>query len=154
MPRTRITGGLVSEIERLLDRNDDHATIAAGLDVGENVVSVIAGDKLRVGRPQVADLHEQRMLNGCRGIGAPTVRMVQRMLQVGILNQQQIAREAGVSPHIVEQVAAGLRGTVSTERPFVFADLDERFMPVPVRCAECGVLISVVPCRACRARQN
>ena len=86
------------------------------------------------------------------GLDASTIRMIQRMLAVGILGHKAIAREAGVSPNMVTDVANGKRKAVTLSRPQL--DEEEQFVREPIRCDQCGALISVVPCRACCARQE
>jgi hypothetical protein len=73
------------------------------------------------------------------------------MLDGGWLEPVQIAREAGVSMNLVTDVAMGRRDAVSTTRPTL--NEGEEFLPRPIRCEECGGLISIVPCRACRANR-
>ena len=147
---TQITGAVVNDIDRLLAQGVGHAVIAAELTVSEYVVGVIAGDKLRVGRPPLPDRPGRRVSSVCRAVDAATIRMIERMLQVGILNQSQIAREAGVSASVVKRVAAGKRLAVSKERPYLFKDLGERFLPAPIYCSGCGAKLSIVPsARAC-----
>jgi len=151
MERTQITAAVVEEIDRRLAQQEAPAAIAARLKVSQYVVGVVAGDKLGKGRPQPRDLFAQRAPNSSRGVDATTIRMIQRMLQVGILRRRQIAHEAGVSLNIVEQVAVGKRLPTTTGHPIVFKDLGERFLEEPIRCAHCGAMLSIVPCRACRA---
>lgn len=154
MERADITAAVIAETERLLAEGLDHATIAARLKITEYVVGVVDGDKLGKGRPQPRDLYRRRVPNRSRGIDATTIRMIERMLQVGMLCRWQIAREAGVSLNIVEEVATGRRLPVTTGRPVVFKDLGERFLEEPVRCSDCGAMISIAPCRACRALRS
>ena len=151
MDRREITAAVVEQTDRLLAEGIDHAVIAARLGITEYVVGVIDGDKLGKGRSQPQRPSKRRQSRTNRGVDAATIRMIQRMLQVGILNHGEIAREAHVSSHIVEQVASGRRAAVSTDRPVVLKDLGERFLPKPIRCSGCRAKISIVPCRACRA---
>lgn len=154
MHHTEITATLVEEIERLLTQETAHAVIADRLKVSEYLVGVIAGDKIGRGRRPPPEVVGQRLFNHLRGIDAATIRMIQRMLQVNMLPQRQIALETGVSTRMVEMVAAGERLPVSTEHPFVFKDLGERFLATPIRCTHCGAMISIAPCRACRALRS
>ncbi len=80
--------------------------------------------------------------------------MIQRMLGVGVLNQRQIAREAGVSAHIVQMVSTGKRSDRYHRATLCLRRLGELFLEEPVRCQECGAMIHITPCRACRARSN
>ena len=82
-------------------------------------------------------------------VEATTICRIQRMLEVGWLNHQGIAREAGVSANLVADVASGKRPAITLSRPILAEG--ERFLPKPVRCSVCRVRISVVPCRACVA---
>ena len=154
MDRKPITAAIVEEADRLLAQGVEHAVISARLGITEYVVAVMAGDELRVGRHCPEQCHSRRVLNPARAIDAATIRMIQRMLEVGILSPGQIAREAGVSGHVVNLVAKGQRQAVSTERPYVFKDLDERFLPKSIRCSGCHGMIAIVPCRVCRARRE
>ena len=97
---------------------------------------------------------ERRVHNRQPGVDAVTIRMIQRMIDVGILNYGEIAQEAGVSRGVVEGLATGKREPVSTERPIVFKDLGERALPKPIRCSGCRATITVVPCLVCRARRE
>lgn len=154
MKHTDITASVVDEIDRLLAEQTAHAAIAERLNVSEYLVGVIAGDKIGRGRRSPPDAAGRRSFNSLRGIDAATIRSIQRMLQVSMRSQRQIALETGVSTRIVEMVAAGERLPISTERPFVLKDLGERFLEKPIRCAECGAMLSIVPCRACRALRS
>ena len=154
MDHTEITATVVEEIDRLLAQQTAHPVISDRLKVSEYLVGVIAGDKLGWGRRPTPGSAGQRTFNCLRGIDAATIRMIQRMLQVNMLPQRQIAVETGVSTRIVEMVAAGKRLPISTERPFVFKDLGERFVEEPFRCTHCGAMLSIVPCRACRALRS
>ena len=154
MERADITAAVIAEADQLLALGLDHATIAARLHITGYVVGVVDGDELGKGRPQPRDLYGWRVPNRSRGVDATTIHMIERMLQVGLLCRRQIAREAGVSLNIVEQVAAGKRLPVTTGRPIVFKDLGERFLEEPVRCSHCGAMISIVPCRICRALRS
>lgn len=149
MHRTEITAAVVDQADRLLTFRLDHATIAARLGLTEYVVGVIAGDRGRDGRQQPPDRSKRHMPDRPNAMDSSVVRMVQRMLAVGMLNYSQIAREAGVSLNFVIQIANGDRTAVSTLRP-VLSD-GERFVRESVRCGGCGRKIYVVPCRACRA---
>ena len=150
MKRSEITAAVVIDIDRLLAEGLDHAAIAARLGVTEYVVGVIAGDKIGKGRRPPPGRSDRRVMNSSRGIDAVTLRRIQRMLQVGWFNHEQIAREAGVSGNLVSEVALGRR-PISTLRSME-VDEGELFVPEPIRCGLCGALVSVVPCRACRTR--
>ena len=152
MYRTEITAKLVAEVERMLSEGVDHATIARRLDVTPYVVQLLADNRDLPPCGKQSRRGPRRVPNMQRGIDAVTIRTVRRMLEVGILRQVEIAREAGISPNMVGDVAAGRRLPVSTWRPYLQAG--ERFLPEPIRCSICRGLISVVPCRACRARRE
>jgi hypothetical protein len=149
MHRTEITAAVVDQADRLLTFRLDHATIAKRLGLSEYVVGVIAGDRGRDGRQQPPDRPRRQMPDRPNAMDSSVVRMVQRMLAVGMLNYSQIAREAGVSLNFVAQIARGERPPISTLRP-VLSD-GEQFVPESARCDGCGRTIYVVPCRACRA---
>ena len=154
MDRIPITAAVVEETDRLLAQGVDHAVISARLGITEYVVGVMAGDELRAGRHYSEQCHSRRAIKPSRAIDAATIRMIQRMLEVRILSPGQIAREAGISGNVVNQVAKGQRSAVSTERPYVFKDLEERFLPESIRCSGCHGMIAIVPCRVCRARRE
>jgi len=154
MDRKQITAAVIEEADRLLAEGIDHAVIATQLGLTEYVVDVIAGDTIGRGRKQPPQKHIRRVTNAQRGIDATTIRMIQRMLAVSWLSSGEIAREARVSRSVVERVAAGKRPAVNTGRPIVFKDLGERFLHKPIRCPGCHGMISIVPCRACRARKG
>ncbi len=94
----------------------------------------------------------RRVPNRQHGIDPSVIRMIARMLAAGTLPQMEIARCAGVSPGTVAAVARGKRPPACLRRPVL--DDGETFLPEPVRCPQCGAAIVVVPCRACRARQE
>jgi hypothetical protein len=76
------------------------------------------------------------------------------MLAVGFLSRTAIAREARVSPHTVRAIANGQRQAITVIPPQIEIAADERFLPKPIRCSGCHALVSVVPCRVCRARRE
>ena len=149
MDRREITAAVVEEADRLLAEGVDHATIAARLRITEYVVGVLADNRQRNRRRQPRDLFARHVRHRQNAVDASVVRMVQRMLLVGILNHRQIALEAGVSPNFVTQIASGRRAAVSTLQPIL--SKGERFVPEPIRCGGCGRRIVVTPCRICRA---
>jgi hypothetical protein len=65
------------------------------------------------------------------------------MLAVGMLSPKEIAREAGVSKNIVTAVAGGKRMAITAGAPAL--DVDQRFLPEPIRCSVCHALVSIVP---------
>ena len=149
MERREITAAVVAEIDRLLAEGRRHTTIAKRVGVTKYVVQVIVRDKERCGRPTPKRCNGSRYPHRPNTTDAATVRMIQRMLEVGILRHYEIAREAGVSSNFVSLVAQGKRVPLDTSRPPLAAD--ERFLPVPIRCSVCRRKISIVPCRACKA---
>ena len=151
MGHKEITPTMVTEAERLLGQGIEQATISARLGITEYVVGVIANDPNRLeGPPRPPKRVSHRVRNARSGVDATTIRMIQRMLEVGILNYAGIAREAGVSTNTVGDVARGKRQAVTLVRP-VLAE-GEQFLVQPIRCDGCSASISVVPCRACNAR--
>jgi DNA-directed RNA polymerase subunit N (RpoN/RPB10) len=148
MPRKEITDELIAKAERLALSGVDPATIAARLGITEYVVRMMFTDRLRwvhLSPPPPTRRHAR-----APAVDSATIRMIRRMLDVGWLNHTQIAREVGVVPAIVTQVAQGGRDAIDlTEPPLQDG---ERFVPKPVRCSGCGALLSVLPCRACRIR--
>jgi len=153
MDRAVISAAVVGEAERMLAEGAKRAAISARLGVTPYVVELIARNRdLRpadTGQPLVS---KHRVANPSRGIDAVTIRMIRRMLAAGVLRQGEIAREVGVSSNMVAEVAAGKRLPVSTWRPYL--QEGERFLPEPIRCSVCRANISVIPCRACRARRE
>jgi hypothetical protein len=154
MERPKITPTLVQKIERLLAKGIEHAVVAGQLRVTEYVVAVIAQDEDRnVRKPRISKSHRPHP-KPHQGVDAATVRMIQRMLEVGMLSQKEIAREVGTSMFLVKKIALQQRVAVSTDKPHVFADLGERFHESPPRCGVCGTKIEITPCRICRARKR
>jgi hypothetical protein len=154
MGRKQITASIVEEIDQLLSQRIEHGLIAARLGITEFVVEVIAGDDCDRSRKQPEQRSTAAVPRLYQFIDAATIRMIQRMHAAGILRQGQIAREAGVSPQIVEDVVVGKRRAVSCHRPHIFRDLDEKFLERSVQCKECQAMIEIIPCRACRARRS
>jgi hypothetical protein len=154
MRHREITADVIREVDCLLAQGMDHVAISEQLEVTAYVIGVVANDKLGRGRSPRPDRYSYHTRNCHRGFDAATIRMIERMLQVGMLNQRHIAREVGVSRRIVDEVAAGKRLPVSTERPFAFEDLGERLLVKPRRCWGCGAMLAIVPCRYCRARRE
>ena len=153
MERTAITSSLVDEIETLVADDVDSAAIAARFGVTQYVVEVIANDVDPREGPSRPPRHDHRRVPSTKPvIDVSTIRMVQRMLAAGVLKHSEIAREAGVSANTVSDVATGKRKAVTTKR--LQTDEGEQFLPEPIRCGDCGALISVAPCRACIATRE
>lgn len=151
MQRRQITGAVIMGVDRLLAQGLDYPTIAKRSGITEYVVGVVDGDELGKGRPQPRDLYSHQATNPADGVDTATIRMIRRMLQASVLTRREIAHEARVSLDTVEDVAMGRRIAMSTRRPIIFKDLGERFLERPVRCSHCGAMISIAPCRVCRA---
>ena len=151
MNRKPITARIVKEIDRLLAQNIEHGMIAVRLKVSEYLVRTIANDSERQNCVSAPPQRIRPQRKPYRGVEAAEIRMIQRLLEVGVLKPSVIAREVRVSRDVVEEVACGKRIFASTERPLIFRDLGEQFFVVPKRCGECGARISIVPCRTCRA---
>jgi hypothetical protein len=154
MRHREITQTVVAGIDRLLDQGCASAEISERLNVSEYLVGVIAGDRIGRRRRLLPGPLGQRVFSHIRGTDATTIHMIRRMLDVHILPQPQIAIETGVSTRLVERISTGRRLPGSTERPFIFKDLGEESLKQPIRCKECGAMISIVPCRACRALRS
>ena len=152
MQHKEITAAVVEEVERLLAEGIDAAVVSARVGISPYVTGVIAHGYASQGRPPAPRTSQRRILHARRGIDATTIRMIRRMLDVGILNHVEIAREAGVSPNTVSDVANGKRPALTLVHPTL--DEGERFLSEPIRCSVCGGLISVVPCRACRVTRE
>lgn len=151
MQRTQITADVVSEAQRMLDAGAEHAAIASQLGLTPYVVGVLARNRHVHPCGESLPSATRRVANRQYGVDATTIRMIRRMLDVGILSRVEIGRLAGVSHSTVINVAHGERLPVSTWVPYL--QPDERFLEEPIRCSVCGGLISVVPCRACRTRR-
>jgi DNA-directed RNA polymerase subunit N (RpoN/RPB10) len=149
MRHREITDIVVAGVDRLLGQGRDRAEIAERLGVSKYVVGVVADDKERRRRRAPKRDKAYRYPSRPNTADMATIRMIQRMLDVGLLYHKEIAREAGVSANFVTLVATGKRLPLDTARP-PLAD-DECFLKMPVRCSTCGRRISIVPCRACRA---
>jgi hypothetical protein len=147
MQHREITAELVAEVGRRVDDHADPETIAAELGITPYVARLISDNRHLP--PCACQSRYQSPRDPQDRQDAATIRMVQRMLEVGILPQVQIGREVGVSEKTVSDIAAGRRKAVTTERPALCRG--EQFVRKTVRCRRCGAKISVVPCRACRA---
>jgi DNA-binding CsgD family transcriptional regulator len=152
MYRTEITAELVAQAERMMTDGAKCSTIARRLGITPHVVRLLARNRDLKPCGKKPRRVSRRVPNMQRGIDAVTIRMIQRMLEVGILRQVEIAREVGISPNMVSDVASGKRLPISTWSPYL--QKDERFLPAPIRCSVCRGLISVAPCRTCRARRE
>jgi hypothetical protein len=154
MDRRLITADVVQEADLLLTFGLDPATIADRLGITEYVVRLMATDPGRRRRRQPRQFSRHRVPNPCYWLDPTTIRMIRRMLDVGILHHGQIAREAGVSRSVVEKIANGERLALGVSKILVFDDLGERCLDQSIRCSGCGATISIVPCRTCRAQQS
>lgn len=150
MERSEITGAVVTQAEALLAEGAPHAAIAAQLGMTEYVVGLIAGPARGRGPAPKSQSTGRRLNSTPCEIDAATIRRIQRMLAVGWLSRNEIAREAGVSRNLVSEVARGKRKAQTLRQQSVAAG--EVFLARPIRCGKCGALLSIVPCRACRTR--
>jgi hypothetical protein len=126
--------------------------IAARLGIRKYVVRVIARDKHRPVCAPPTEPKSRRIPNACRSIDASPIRMVHRMLAVGILPPGEIAREARVSESTVGAIARGERHAGEGFPPRLMEG--ERYVREGTRCSTCGANIIVIPCRACSLRKN
>lgn len=152
MSRREITADVVDEAKRLLAEGVDRAAVAERLGISRYVVGILARIGVTGGRPPAPRRSSRRVLNSQRAVDATTIRRIQRMLAVGMLTHTEIAREAGVSPNTVTDVATGKRTALTLVQP-ILSD-GETFLPEPIRCSVCRALISVIPCRACSATRE
>ena len=150
MLRAPITPAVVDEIDRLLAKKVAPAVIAQRLNVTPYVVGVIASDESDRERQPPPGRSDYRAANSSQGIDAVTIRRIERMLGVGWLGHEQVAREAGVSPNTVSEIALGRR-PVSTARSKK-SPKGQLILRDPIRCRHCGALIHIVPCQACYTR--
>jgi hypothetical protein len=151
MARKEITPALVDQVEGLVVEKVALPVISGRVGITEYVVAVIANDDGRRDRPSLPQRTVSRRIPNTKpGIDATTIRRIQRMLAAGILSHVEIAREAGVSVNTVSDVVTGKRKAITTKR--LNSSRGEQFLPEPMRCGQCGAMISVAPCRACRAR--
>jgi hypothetical protein len=152
MDRTEVNAAVVRKAESMLDAGAEHTTIGGRLGLTSYVVGLLAHNRhLPPGGPPSRSL-ARRIPNTQRGIDATTIRMIRRMLDVGILPQVEIARLVGVSANTVCDVASGKRLPISTWEPYLQAG--ERFLKEPIRCSVCRGLVTVVPCRVCRTHRE
>lgn len=152
MERTEITAEVVQAADRLTAFGIDAATIAARLRITEYVAGLLVRNASLppcLGHRQPSS---RRVKNIQAGIEATTIRLIQRMLEVGWLSHKEVAREAGVSANLVSDVACGKRTAITLSRPIL--NDGEEFLPKPVRCSVCRARISVIPCRACGTRRR
>ena len=152
MHRVEITAEVVRQADRLARFGIDPTTIATRLGITEYVAGLLVRNAGRNGRKRRSIVATRQVHNAQRGLDATTIRRIQRMLEVGMLTHTEIAREAGVSLNTITAVATGRRTAVTLSRPHL--NDGERFLPEPIRCSVCRARISVVPCRACRARRE
>jgi hypothetical protein len=153
MARKEITPALVEQVECLVAERVALPTISARLGITEYVVEVIANDDRRRDRPSLPQRTVSRRIPNTKpGIDATTIRRIHRMLATGILSHVQIAREAGVSVNTVSDVVTGKRKAVTTKQ--LNPCRGEQFLPEPIRCGQCGAMVSIMPCRACQARRQ
>ena len=150
MSRRTITASLVEEIDRLLADGLAPAVISERLNVTPYVIGVLIGDEEGRGRKPPPDRYQTSEPKRSQTIDAMTLWRIERMLKVGWLEHEQVAREAGVACKIVSEVAMG-------KRPL--AIMRHRRMPQgqmllcePIRCSRCGASVYIVPCRACYTR--
>ena len=150
--RTEITAACVARIERLLLFGFKPAAIARRLEISRYVVRVIAGDKHRPACAPPDRPKNRRVPNSCRWVDPATIRMVRRMLVVGILPPGEIAREARVSETTVTAIAHG-QPSVGERHPPPLED-GERYLREGKRCPHCGAMVAVIPCRACALKKD
>lgn len=147
---TEISSTVIIEIERRLAEGRTNADIAAELEITPYVVEVVANDVERSSLPpRPSRAACWRTPQSCRLIDPGTIRSIRRMLAVGWLTSTEIARETGVSNHLVATVAHGTR---CIQRLRVGPG--ERYAPEGERCPTCGALLAIVPCRACAIREK
>jgi hypothetical protein len=148
MERTEITAAVVAKFDRLFSKGTTLDEIVHRLGITLYVARLLAqspGHAL----PNIKTRKTgRRVRNIQRGVDVATIRRIQRMLVVGQLNHQEIAREAGVSANLVADVASGKRAPVSHCQPVL--DQGESYVRHAHRCRGCGGLLVVIPCRACR----
>lgn len=150
MQHREITAAVVAEIDQLLADDLPIAIIAKHTDVSQYVVERIARNPNRPRpRARLEETQRRPYRHRINAVDFATVRMIERMLSVGILRQKEIAREAGVSHNFVNEIARGVRAVYDSSRPPLAPG--ERFLRIPIRCSVCRRMISIVPCRACRA---
>jgi hypothetical protein len=147
MMRKEITSAIVVEIEELLAAEFTPAEIAAHFEISLYVVEVIARDEGNRRHHAPAPKGQPRILEPREPIDVSTIRMIERLLSVGILSYAEIGRDMSVSKSTVRDVAGGKRTAVVVARPGLNAG--ERFLARPRRCGTCGANLVVSPCRAC-----
>jgi len=152
MDRAIITTKLIGEAEQLLNEGLGYAEVARRLRITVYLARLLSGERLRTFGNRRKDTSPHQMRPSWKYVDVATVRMVHRMLAVGILTYKEIAREAAVSHETVVRIASGKRLAISTNRPVLARG--ETFLREPIRCGECGNLISVRPCRLCRHEES
>ena len=150
--RPEVTAERIGQFERLLDSGVALDAAAGLMGLTPYVARLIRRHRRMPGAgPKRGNKGTHRPAHTRSGVEATTIRRIQRMLEVGWLEPTEIAREAGVSLNVVAEVATGRRDAISTTHATL--DKGERFLARPVRCEECGGLISVLPCRVCRVER-
>jgi DNA-binding CsgD family transcriptional regulator len=150
MIRKEITAEIVAEIEELLAVQFTPAEIAAYFGISPYVVEVIVHDDGKRNRPAPSPRTKSGFSEPKEQIDYATVRIIKRLIMVGVLSYPEIAREVGVSKNTVCALATGRRAVITFLRPRLRAG--EKFLPQPIRCRKCGGRLVIVPCRACRTR--
>lgn len=152
MKRKEITAETVAEIERLLKAGFMPAEVACQLEVSSYIAEVIAHDDGNRNHPAPAPESPSRLIKFRAPIDIGTIRIIKRLLSVGILSYAEIGRDLGVSKSVVRDVAGGKRIAVVFTRPFLSPG--EKFLSRPRRCGTCGANLVVSPCRACNLRHG
>lgn len=152
MHRKMITPDLVAEIERQLAAGCKTAEVAKHLGISCYVVEVVAHNDGPRNQPPRPSRSKMRKVPAKAGIEYVTIRMIERLLSVGVFSYTEIAREVGVSKNSVAAMATGQRTAIMLVSPML--STGERFLPRPQRCGICGGRLIVTPCRACHTRQG
>lgn len=150
--RAEITAELVAKAEWLLTFGLRPVSIAARLKMPRYVVRVIAKDSKRPACAPPTEPKARRVPNACPSVDAITIRMVRRMLAVGQLPLSEIARQARVSESTVGAIARGQRHLGNGRNPYLMPG--EWYVSDGTYCPACGAAVIVLPCRACRVREE
>ena len=149
--RSKITAELVEQAGELFAQGKTPEDVAESMGITPYIARLLAENlnatwTVAPPPPQGRALSEKQS-----PLDAATVRQVQRMLAVAWLPMSEIARQAGVDEASVRRIKAG-RYRLCSNKSMIAPH--ERLLALPQRCAECGGMIYIVPCRLCAARQK
>ena len=149
--RSKITAELVERAGELFAQGKTPEDVAESLGITPYLAGLLQENVHATWASDPPAPQGRELAKGQNTIDAATLRQVQRMLAVAWLPMSEIARQAGVDEASVRRIKAGQYRLCSNKSMIA---PHERLLALPQRCAECGGLIYIVPCRLCAARQK